>query len=511
MLEVSPRPGATDVPSNQPISVRFDRPVDRASVAARFHLEPTTPGSIHWSDDRTMTFEHPPLRAETRYSVVLEPGYRDAMGNVQGLRHSWHFTTEAPPVLAGSSPGDGESGVDPAAYISLTFSRPMDLDSLTAAISLSPSVQVRLWSNPGDPRRVILAPRSLLQPNSSYSVAVTTLARDVHGNPLRVGSLISFTTGHLRRLQHWIGVVARSPSAEDGGGGVWIVNEDRIPRPLVSAPVSSFSWSPTGDRLLVRSQSGVWTDQPLEGTGAVLPVQASWAAYLAPPRGYAYLEGSVLRLLSPRGAVAEVATGVAEAAVAPQGTRIAFVSPRPQGSEVDVYDVDLRTQYRLLTEPQGVDGLTWSPDGLALAYRLLATDPDRRQLRVRLLQGPSSVITVATGDVGVPTWQADSRHLVFRARVRTQAGLVWKAFRLPVGGPSPGQLTATQGMPGPAGLEVEQLSPSPDGHEIAFLSSDGGLSQVWLMNADGTGLTQLTRFGVGGFDYLCSQVAWTPS
>jgi|GEM_PF-302282 len=45
---------------------------------------------------------------------------------------------------------------------------------------------------------------------------------------------------------------------------------------------------------------------------------------------------------------------------------------------------------------------------------------------------------------------------------------------------------------------------SPDGTKIAFVSQEGGkgLVQLWLMNADGSGLRQLTTEGVGdGFDW----------
>jgi len=31
------------------------------------------------------------------------------------------------------------------------------------------------------------------------------------------------------------------------------------------------------------------------------------------------------------------------------------------------------------------------------------------------------------------------------------------------------------------------------------------------MNADGTGLSQLTKFNPNGFPYRCDEVAWTPS
>jgi len=47
--------------------------------------------------------------------------------------------------------------------------------------------------------------------------------------------------------------------------------------------------------------------------------------------------------------------------------------------------------------------------------------------------------------------------------------------------------------------------PSPDGHQIAFVSQ----AQVWLMNADGTRPTALTRFDTSTFPYTCRAPKWT--
>jgi hypothetical protein len=118
---------------------------------------------------------------------------------------------------------------------------------------------------------------------------------------------------------------------------------------------------------------------------------------------------------------------------------------------------------------------------------------------------------VATGEVSGPAWQADSRHLVFTASVATSGGKVDRAFRLAVGDPPPRSLVAGQGLPTGSALSVGQISLSPDGHQIAFLAGYQGRSAVWLMNADGTGLTRLSEFGGAGADYSARAVAWTPS
>jgi VCBS repeat-containing protein len=57
------------------------------------------------------------------------------------------------------------------------------------------------------------------------------------------------------------------------------------------------------------------------------------------------------------------------------------------------------------------------------------------------------------------------------------------------------------------GADDSQPAWSPDGSKIAFMSDRSGTYEVWVMNADGSGLTQLTN--VGG-STVSGQPAWSP-
>jgi len=69
----------------------------------------------------------------------------------------------------------------------------------------------------------------------------------------------------------------------------------------------------------------------------------------------------------------------------------------------------------------------------------------------------------------------------------------------------PTDLTAALAIPSSLALDVADPVPSPDGHQIAFVSQD----QVWLMNADGTRPTALTRFDSSSFPFSCRTPEWT--
>jgi Bacterial Ig-like domain len=512
VLEISPARGAVDVRSSEVIRVRFDRPMDRRSVADHFAVMPRVQGALTWTSDHELAFEHLPLAPSAQYQVILEPGYRDAQGSANSFRHSWTFRTEAAPTLADSSPGAGDRSVDPAAYISLTFSRAMDAGTLAGAIGLAPSAPFAIHQDAADPRHVVLAPQSLLQPRTGYQVTIGQDARDVDGNRLGAAAALSFSTGDVRPLRHWISFVAES-SAGTGGAGLWAVDDNRVPRQLINSPVSEFAWSADGSRLLLRGTDGTWSDQPLDGGAVKLPISGEWADFLAAGRGYAFLDRGTLQVLQPDGTRLTVATGVTSAAVAPGGERIAFVTHDPAGAErateIDAYDTDLHTRYRLQSEPEAIDGLSWSSDSQSLAYRLGAADATRRQIVVRSLHDGTTT-TVATGDVSTPVWEADRQHVAFTAAVPAAGGVVSKAFRFAVADGGRHVLSAAAGMPSGQGVEVDQLSPSPDGHQLAFVSTAGGRQGVWAMNVDGTGLTQLTDPDPNRFSYSCRNVVWTP-
>lgn len=510
VVEISPERGAQQVPSNAEVRIRFDRPVDQASVTAHFSTRPAAGGSVQWLSATQLAFRHQPFRAGTRYTVRLDAGYRDAAGQANRLNHSWSFTTEPAPVVTGSTPAAGEQNVDPSADLVLAFTRPMDVASVAAALTVAPAIRLGVTADPVDPRRVVVAPRSLLDAHTGYSVTLTAEARDVDGNPLARGVSVGFQTGDLRPLRHWV----TFGTAEDPGEstvGIWAVDAHRQPREISSLPARSYSWSPDGTRLLVQGDAGAWAEVDLGGTVTRLPFNAGWAGFLAGGRGIAFLDGDRLQRYAEDGSQVAIDDSVGEVAPSPTGARIAYTVRVPSGTELRGYDVDLRAHYRIQAEAGSVDGLGWAPDGSRLAYRLATGEPGRVQVRVRDLGAGGRTLTVGVGELGPPAWLADSRHLVLSAHVAGPSGPVSRAFRLSALDGSSRPLAYADAIPSPASVPVTDPRPSPDGHTLAFLAPDAGGPQVWEMNADGTGLTRLTSFDPEAFPYSCRALGWTRS
>ncbi|HUE69043.1 MAG TPA: Ig-like domain-containing protein [Candidatus Acidoferrum sp.] len=501
IVDYSPQRNTTDVSTAAPIRIAFDHDVDQGSVESRLHLSPATTGQVQWLNGQTLVYHHTTMRTATTYEVILEAGYRDPAGNTYTLRHHWSFTTEAPPSLSGSAPADGDGSVDPSAYLSLDFSRAMDATSLKSAITMDPSVPFDVRLDPGDGRRAIIAPSALLAPSTGYRVLVNTAALDVDGNQLGRDEVVRFSTGPLQPLHHWIAFA--TDTATGSPDGLWIVNEAGFPRQLFdSGSVRSFSWSPSGASLLIQDQDQSWWQYFPGGTTARLSFAATWASALANGMGFVYIDaGAVLHRQGADGSDTVIAKDVGEAAVAPDGLRVAFIHATSSANQVWGYDVGLRAQYVLVTDSAPVNSVAWDPAGDRIAY--LRSDPSAVVLRLRSLTGASATTTLITGDIGAPAWLPDSSHLVFSAKSAVGGAALHKAFVINVVSP-PSTLSAATGLPSDP-IDVASPLSSPDGHQIAFLSGD----QVWLMNADGTRPTALTKLDPLTFPYSVRALAWT--
>jgi dipeptidyl aminopeptidase/acylaminoacyl peptidase len=452
---------------------------------------------------RELAYQHPTLAPSSTYDVVLEAGYKDPAGNTAVLRHHWSFVTEGPPAFASSAPANGESGVDPAAYLTLDFSRDMNGASLQRAVSISPPVPFTVRLNPTDGRRAIIAPATLLQPSTAYTIAVTGTALDADGNRLAADTTIAFTTGPIRQLHNWI---AFTTTAADGtSSALWLVNESGFPRKLYDGDsVRSFSWAPDGTTLLIQSDAGTWSLLTPGQDSKPLGFKAAWAAALGSGMGYVFIDdGGELHLLSSSGVDTPIAAAVTQATVSPDGSRVAFVEAGSTSNILWGFDVGLQARYQLAVESSQVTDVTWAPAGNRIAY--LRHDGGVTTLKVRNLSGAAATTTIASaGEISAPAWLPDSVHLVFSVGLQTATGTLKKAFVVSVIAP-PAALTVALGLPADPSIAVANPVPSPDGHQIAFLNA----GQVWLMNADGTRPTPLTTFDAAAFPYSCRTPAWT--
>lgn len=100
---LAPAPDAVGVSTRGEVRLRFNEPMERASVESRFALAPAVPGQVRWQGNTFVWLPDEPLAAETGYTVRLQAGARSERG--RQLRHDlvWRFQTGRARVLYLSS------------------------------------------------------------------------------------------------------------------------------------------------------------------------------------------------------------------------------------------------------------------------------------------------------------------------------------------------------------------------------------------------------------------------
>ena len=258
-------------------------------------------------------------------------------------------------------------------------------------------------------------------------------------------------------------------------------------------------------------------------------------------------DGSGKKALTPHYPYAVIARDDSEPEWSPSGTKIVFtrsrqttgVSSGEPATEIDVMNANGSNQTRLTHSALNDHSPTWSPDGTKIAFvreRMLSktatsTPQPYGELYVMNADGSGErrltqiVLDVCnkntlTGegdnlDATQPAWSPDSARIAFTS-TSPQYPCRGEISVINADGSGQRQLTGNGGS-----NDVTQASNaawSPDGRKIIY---QGGASffdqvtEIWVMNADGSGRTRLTT-NDGFCPYKCpnnethTQPSWSP-
>ena len=180
----------------------------------------------------------------------------------------------------------------------------------------------------------------------------------------------------------------------------------------------------------------------------------------------------------------------------PDGSRIAFHSNRDGNFEIYVMpapgpqaqvSADGSNAVNLTGNPADDWGPAWSPDGSRIAFY---SDRDgRHEIYVMNADGSGQTnLTINPATEGYPAWSPDGSRIAFNSDRDGQDDIYVIDVAVPGGSAGDhGETLLTYN------LTIDYYPVwSPDGRRIAFVSDRDGNLEIYVMNADGTGLTRLT-------------------
>jgi Tol biopolymer transport system component len=173
----------------------------------------------------------------------------------------------------------------------------------------------------------------------------------------------------------------------------------------------------------------------------------------------------------------------------PDGTRLAFSSPRDDDWEIYLIAVDGRGETQL-TNNRAADWLpAWSPDGKRIAF---VSDRDGNWEIYTMNAAPPAGGTGGSeqtnrtnnaADDWVPAWSPDGTHIAFQSNRDGN----WEIYTMNTDGTEQTNLTNDPS---------DDWDPawSPDGRRIVFMSERDGNREIYTMNAeDGSQVIRLTH------------------
>ncbi|GEM_PF-2930205 len=202
VLVVFPGDGSRGVSACSTIEITFSKKMEKPLSEKAFMLREglgAVDGYLWWNKEETVLYFKPsaPLKKGISYQINISKSAEDISGNdlVRDYRFSFSVSSESErPVVLATWPASGISGVGLESNLRILFSEPIDKNTISEGLVISPSFDYRVVST-NTSSLVIIDPLSAFGNGVFYSVRLNSSIKDIEGNGLLNDHYFYFTAG----------------------------------------------------------------------------------------------------------------------------------------------------------------------------------------------------------------------------------------------------------------------------------------------------------------------------
>ncbi len=203
VVKVYPQDKSMGVPEDAKIKILFSDKMDEAKTNMAFSLVASKAGKVSgffkWDNTgKEMTFiPQDRLVKEDTYTITITREAEDSEGNDLQKSHTSTFSPgkdREPPKLKDHTPKSDTIGNSPQSPIVLTFSEPMDLNSIYRGITISPAREGYFsWNETMD--EITFQPLYEFSYGVTYKVTLSPALKDINGVAFEETESFNFTVG----------------------------------------------------------------------------------------------------------------------------------------------------------------------------------------------------------------------------------------------------------------------------------------------------------------------------
>jgi hypothetical protein len=217
VVSTVPSDGAAQVHPATDIVVNFNVAMDKPSVILNTSISPvasSVSNSWYSSDTQMVLIPAADLQENTTYTVTIGPDSMSVDSVPMAVGYDLSFTTGDVAQADMDRPVNQGTGVSTATTISISFTEPMDTDSVEENFSLSWYDDDISYAWSGGSTMVTASLASPLESDRTYTVTLSPMTKDAEGTVLGSAVTFVFSTGDQIAAGSIAGTIDDDPDSE---------------------------------------------------------------------------------------------------------------------------------------------------------------------------------------------------------------------------------------------------------------------------------------------------------